>query len=281
MMPHESRAACASPDASPGGMLDSFRAEKEKEVSSLISLERKGKFPVPLTGTRPSFRAALAAPHGGILPIIAEYKRASPSRGDIRLDLSPEDVAGRYAAAGAACLSVLTERSRFRGETGFLARMAPAGLPLLRKDFILHPLQVRLTAATPASALLLIVRLTPDVRRLRGLRELTESFGMEAVVEIFSAEELALARESGARVIQVNARDLDTLRVDRTACLNMGAARRDGEIWIAASGMSEPDHLRRAAEAGFDAALVGSGLMAAADPGTALARLTGKTGARS
>ena len=262
-------------------MLDSFRAEKEKEVSSLISLERKGKFPVPLTGTRPSFRAALAAPRGGILPIIAEYKRASPSRGDIRLDLSPEDVAGRYAAAGAACLSVLTERSRFRGETGFLARMTPAGLPLLRKDFILHPLQVRLTAATPASALLLIVRLTPDVRRLRGLRELTESFGMEAVVEIFSAEELALARESGARVIQVNARDLDTLRVDRTACLNMGAARRDGEIWIAASGMSEPDHLRRAAEAGFDAALVGSGLMAAADPGAALARLTGKTGARS
>lgn len=133
--------------------------------------------------------------------------------------------------------------------------MAPAGLPLLRKDFILHPLQVRLTAATPASALLLIVRLTPDVRRLRGLRELAESFGMEAVVEIFSAEELVLARESGARVIQVNARDLDTLRVDRTACLNMGAARRDGEIWIAASGMSEPDHLRRAAEAGFDAAL--------------------------
>ena len=275
MMPHESRAACASPDTSPGGMLDSFRAEKEKEVSSLISLERKGKFPVPLTGTRPSFRAALAA------PIIAEYKRASPSRGDIRLDLSPEDVAGRYAAAGAACLSVLTERSRFRGENGFLARMAPAGLPLLRKDFILHPLQVRLTAATPASALLLIVRLTPDVRRLRGLRELAESFGMEAVVEIFSAEELVLARESGARVIQVNARDLDTLRVDRTACLNMGAARRDGEIWIAASGMSEPDHLRRAAEAGFDAALVGSGLMAAADPGAALARLTGKTGARS
>lgn len=140
---------------------------------------------------------------------------------------------------------------------------------------------MRLTAATPASALLLIVRLTPDVRRLRGLRELAESFGMEAVVEIFSAEELALARESGARVIQVNARDLDTLRVDRTACLNMGAARRDGEIWIAASGMSEPDHLRRAAEAGFDAALVGSGLMAAADPGAALARLTGKTGARS
>lgn len=256
MMPHESRAACASPDTSPGGMLDSFRAEKEKEVSSLISLERKGKFPVPLTGTRPSFRAALAAPRGrhpadhrGIqagFPLPGRYQaRSFPGR------------CGRTLCRGRSGLSFRTDGTLpFQGRNRLSCRMAPAGLPLLRKDFILHPLQVRLTAATPASALLLIVRLTPDVRRLRGLRELTESFGMEAVVEIFSAEELALARESGARVIQVNARDLDTLRVDRTACLNMGAARRDGEIWIAASGMSEPDHLAaRRAEAGFDAAL--------------------------
>lgn len=266
----ESRPGCAS-----GGMLDVFRAEKEREVALLREREREGSFPAPLTAPRPSFRAALLAPHPGILPIIAEYKRASPSRGDIRLDLSPEDVARRYAGAGAACISVLTEASRFKGEPGFLARMAPAGPPLLRKDFILHPLQVRATAATPASALLLIVRLTPDARTLRALREEAESFGMDAVVEIFNAEDLALARESGARLIQANARDLDTLHVDREACLSLGAARRDGELWIAASGMSEPAHLQRAAEAGFNAALIGSGLMAEGDPGAALARLTG------
>lgn len=264
----------------PGGLLAAFRAEKRKEIAALIRQEQEGRFPAPLEGKRPSFLSALTAPHDGILPIIAEYKRASPSRGDIRLDLSPENVAERYAAAGSACLSVLTEESRFKGELGFLARMASAGLPLLRKDFILDRLQVRATAATPASALLLIVRLTPDARTLRDLREEAERHGMDAVVEIFNAGDLDLARESGARIIQVNARDLDTLRMDREACLRMGAARRDGELWIAASGMSEPAHLRRAADAGFDAALIGSGLMAEADPGAALARLTGKQSGR-
>ncbi len=264
------------PEGESGGLLAAFRAEKEKEIAALIRQEQEGRFPAPLCAVRPSFRAALTAPHGGILPVIAEYKRASPSRGNIRIDLSPEDVAGRYAAAGATCLSVLTEGSRFKGELGFLPRMASAGLPLLRKDFILDSLQVRATAATPASALLLIVRLTPDARILRELREEAERFGMDVVVEIFNSEDLALARESGARIIQVNARDLDTLRMDRDACLSMGAARRDGELWIAASGMSEQEHLRRAAEAGFDAVLIGSGLMADTDPGAALARLTGK-----
>ncbi|MFR7733516.1 MAG: hypothetical protein ACLU7D_09240 [Collinsella sp.] len=93
---------------------------------------------------------------------------------------------------------------------------------MLRKDFIFHQLQVMETASTPASALLLIVRLTPDARELRVLREQAEAYGMQAVVEIFDEGDLALARESGARIIQVNARDLDTLETDRQACLRPG-----------------------------------------------------------
>ena len=134
---------------------------------------------------------------------------------------------------------------------------------------------MRATAATPAAALLLIVALTPDAALLRRLREQTESLGMQAVVEVCGKKDLVLARESGARIIQVNARDLATLRVDRAACLDI--ARRfppqNGECWIAASGMEAPDHLRAAAEAGYDAALVGTALMKDGQPGAALRSL--------
>ena len=136
-------------------MMAAIHEEKKREVEALRNMMEAGKLPAPLPGPRPSFSAALLAPHERTLPVIAEYKRASPSRGDIRLDLLPEDIAARYARAGAACLSVLTEKAFFKGDMSFLARMAPAGLPLLRKDFFFDPLQVRATAATPASALLL------------------------------------------------------------------------------------------------------------------------------
>ena len=217
--------------------------------------------------------------------MVAEYKRASPSRGVICENLDVEDVARQYAAAGASAVSVLTEEAFFRGRLEYLARAANPVLyngprvPLLRKDFIFDPLQVRATAATPASALLLIVRLTPDSATLRALREQAESYGIQAVVEIFDAEDLRLARESGARIIQVNARDLESLAVDRDACLKLIRAcpPASGELWIAASGMSSADHLRAAASAGYHAALVGSALMEGGAPGEALAALLGAT----
>lgn len=144
-------------------------------------------------------------------------------------------------------------------------------------DFIFHQLQVMETASTPASALLLIVRLTPDARELRVLREQAEAYGMQAVVEIFDEGDLALARESGARIIQVNARDLDTLETDRQACLDLGKLRRDGEVWIAASAMSAGEHLREAAEAGFQAVLMGTALMDGGKPGEKLAAILEET----
>ena len=151
--------------------------------------------------------------------------------------------------------------------------MSAPGLPLLRKDFIFDRLQVAATAATPASALLLIVRLTPDATLLRSLREQAEAHGIDAVVEIFDEADLALARESGARIIQVNARDLDTLQVDRSACLRLAERFHqagDNEAWIAASGISVSNHLRQAVGVGYQAVLVGTSLMDGGAPGAAL-----------
>ena len=267
-------------------LLERFRTAKQAEVAALQALQAQCALPPVYEGQRPDFAAALAcrAPKSP-LAVVAEYKRASPSRGVICESLEVEDVARQYAAAGASAVSVLTEETFFRGRLEYLARAADPALytgprvPLLRKDFIFDPLQVRATAATPASALLLIVRLTPDAATLRALREQAESYGIQAVVEIFDAEDLRLARESGARIIQVNARDLETLAIDRDACLQLVRAfpPASGEQWIAASGMSSPQHLKAAAEAGYHAALVGSALMENGTPGEALAAMLGAT----
>ena len=269
--------------------LERFRAAKAEEVAALRRAAERGALPPPWEGSRPDCAAALLrrAP-GAPLAVIAEYKRASPSAGSICESLEVEDVARQYAGSGAAALSILTEETWFRGHMDFLARAARAlagvpggGAPLLRKDFLLDALQVEATAATPASALLLIVRLTPDARALRDLREAAEARGMAAVVEVFDRADLALARESGARIIQVNARDLNTFRVDRKAALALIRAcpPEPAELWIAASGMDSFAHLSGSARAGYHAALVGTALMAGGRPGAALARmLSGREG---
>ena len=250
---------------------------------------------------RPSLLNALEEKREGPLPVIAEFKKASPSRGVICEALEPEDAAREYIANGASALSVLTEEKYFGGHLSYIGRIAammetgraqeengqeggaaPDALPcvpMLRKDFLFHPAQVEATLATPASALLLIVRLTPDARLLRDLREQAERGGVQAVVEIFDDRDLALARESGARIIQVNARDLETLKVDRESCLRFidAHAPQGEERWIAASGMSCREDLVAAADAGYHAALVGSALMEHGTPGADLRRLlTGK-----
>ena len=269
-------------------LLERFRKAKQAEVDALRFLADRGGMSAPLEGPRPDFLATLRGECGSAvtiqgqpLTVVAEYKRASPSRGVICESLEVEDVARQYAAAGADCLSILTEEAHFRGCLDYLARAADPALyagarpPLLRKDFIFDSLQVAATAATPASALLLIVRLTPNAAVLRSLREQAESHGMHAVVEVFDQKDLRLARESGARIIQVNARDLETLVTDREAALALARAcpPQKDEVWIAASGIERGEHLQAVAQAGFNAALVGSALMEGAHPGRALARL--------
>jgi len=228
--------------------------------------------PPPLKESRPVFVAALTARRSAILPVIAEYKRASPSEGDINLIVTPEEIAAAYAQAGAGALSVLTESRYFKGDISYLARMAEPGLPLLRKDFIFHPLQVEHSAATQASAVLLIARMLTDTA-LKELVRRCADLGLTPVTEVFDEQDLRRARTAGASVIQVNNRDLKTLRVDAALSRRLIADKDSGEFWITASGIRDHDDLLTAAAVGFDAALVGTSLMRSGNPGEALAEL--------
>jgi indole-3-glycerol phosphate synthase len=150
--------------------------------------------------------------------------------------------------------------------------MTGPGLPLLRKDFIFHPLQVEHSAATPASAVLLIARMLTD-DALKGLARRCAEFGLTPVTEVFDAQDLKRARAAGAAVIQVNNRDLDTLRVDAKLSRRLVAGKDGGEFWITASGIRAHGDLVAAAAMGFDAALIGTSLMRGGKPGEALAAL--------
>lgn len=263
-------------------MLNAFRAAKQGEIARLESYGAHRLHHDSFKGQRASFLGALHNDaHTNGLALIAEYKRASPSQGDIALGVPPAEAAQSYASAGATAISVLTEESRFNGDLAYIGQIHAAltvPVPLLRKDFLFHPLQIVDTARTPASALLLIVKLTPDQGLLRELREQAESYGMDTVVEVLDEADLHLARASGARIIQVNARDLNTLAVERTAPLALARAHKANaatpELWIAASGLEQPEHLREAQQAGFDAVLIGTSLMRGGNLQAALTALT-------
>jgi indole-3-glycerol phosphate synthase len=260
-------------------MFDYFLRAKAIELKALRRLAESGRLPRAWAGPRPSFSARLRRDAAGFgLAVIAEYKRASPSLGDIDLGLSPARAARAYARAGASALSVLTEKSKFKGRLAFIkeTRAENRELPILRKDFIFDPLQIAASASTPASAVLLIVKLTPSARLLRKLREEARTFGLEAVVEILDEEDLALARESGAEIIQANARDFHNLSVDLERPLSLARRYAGRELWIAASGFSRPEQLLAARAAGFQAVLAGSALMSSGDPAGALRQLRSK-----
>ncbi|MDR0549724.1 MAG: indole-3-glycerol-phosphate synthase [Deltaproteobacteria bacterium] len=247
-----------------------FRAAKEAEIQGL-KLNPPPKAPKI---KRPDFLAGLTkgvALRG--LGLIAEYKRASPSLGDLDLSLTPKEAATAYAAAEA--ISVLTEATYFKGDPRFLNELAVSDKPLLRKDFIFEPLQVLETALFPASAILLIVRLTPDLALLKDLIALALDQGLAPVVEVFNQKELAIARKAEATIIQVNARDLETLTLDKAGHLRLikKDPPQDGEFWIAASGLATAQDLAARRAAGYGAVLIGSALMGSGSPGQALTKI--------
>ncbi|HWR03135.1 MAG TPA: indole-3-glycerol-phosphate synthase [Humidesulfovibrio sp.] len=257
-------------------MLARFREAQLPGIARLRRLEAAGQLPAPMTYPgrqgRPSFSRALRA--AGSPAVIAEYKRASPSRGVINLDLSPADVAKMYADNGAAAFSVLTEEAHFQGSLQYLADMAFAGVPMLRKDFLLDLLQVAETAATPASALLLIMRMFDGADDVREMIERAREHGIEAVCEVFDEADLDMARWAGAEIIQVNNRDLDTLVTDLDVSRRLVGTRGAGELWISASGLETPQQVEEMGERGFDAVLIGTSLMSRPDPGAALRELS-------
>lgn len=207
--------------------------------------------------------------------IIAEVKKASPSKGLLQANFQPQLIAQSYAKGGAACLSVLTDRDYFQGSLEDLeAAREAVSLPVLRKDFTINPLQILEAAAHGADAILLIAAIL-ETRELREFRELASQFGMAALVEVHDQEELAKAIDSGATLIGVNNRNLDTFEVTLETSLRLSEHLPGGVLRVSESGIRTRSDIDLLLGAGYQAFLVGESLMKASDPAAALRELMG------
>jgi indole-3-glycerol phosphate synthase len=218
--------------------------------------------------------ALRSALEGSGINIIAEVKRASPSRGVIRADVNPAGLARLYEAGGAAAISVLTEEDRFQGSLADLREVrAAVSLPLLRKDFIFDEYQLYEAAAAGADALLLIVAALDDetLTRLRLLTE--EELKMDALVEVHTKDELQRAFACGARLIGVNNRDLRTFEVPLEVSFKLAQNMPRDVLFISESGLRTADNLKRLHDVGYRGFLIGESLMRAEHPDRALREL--------
>jgi indole-3-glycerol phosphate synthase len=208
--------------------------------------------------------------------VIAEIKRASPSKGALRPDLDPGELARASERGGAAALSVLTEEEFFKGSLEDLrAARAAVSLPVLRKDFVIDEWQIYESAAAGADAILLIVAALDDAS-LRSFRELAEdALGLDALVEVHTAAELERAEASGARLVGVNNRNLRTFEVSLETSVELAARVRGGALLVSESGLRDRQDILRLRSHGFRGFLIGETFMRAADPGAALAERIG------
>jgi len=205
------------------------------------------------------------------LKIIAEFKRKSPSLGIIRDGLSAGDVARHYEQGGASAISVLTDEEYFGGSLEDLsAARSSAKLPVLRKDFIIDPIQIYEAAIAGADAVLLIVAALDDAL-LRKLREVAEDeLGLDALVEVHTSDELRRALDAGAKIIGANNRDLKTFQISLNTSERLIAETPPDSIMISESGLQNAESLCRLRSLGFRGFLIGEALMRAGDPETAL-----------
>jgi len=203
--------------------------------------------------------------------IIAEFKRRSPSKGEIRSTADPETIAKAYEQGGAAAVSVLTEEDHFDGSLDDLRAIRQAiSLPVLRKDFIFEKYQVYESAAAGADALLLIVAALND-EALGRLRRITEDeLGMDALVEVHSREEMDRAGASGAHLIGVNNRDLGTFAVSLETSAELARIAPDSAVLISESGIKSAEDIHHLRNLGYRGFLIGETLMRADDPGGCL-----------
>ncbi len=205
--------------------------------------------------------------------VIAEIKKASPSAGVLRREFEPVSLARAFEQSGAAALSVLTEEENFQGALAHLRdARAAVSLPVLRKDFIVDPWQVWEARAANADSFLLIAAALDDAA-LAGLLNLGRELGMEALVEVHTAEELERVLAAGARILGVNNRNLHTLEVRVETSLELAGMIPEDCVAVSESGLRSAEDLRKLSAAGFDAFLIGESLMREPDPGAALKRL--------
>jgi len=245
--------------------LDKIVAEKQKELAQrqkttpLPQLEDAIKEkPLPL-----DFAAALK---GDSLSLIAEVKRASPSKGALRPDLDPVRLAESYVRGGAVAISVLTEESYFKGSGRDLEAVKKAlpNVPLLRKDFIIKPYQVYESRAWGADALLLIAAILDDVE-LEGLLSLSHELGMQCLVEVHKEEELERALAQDIKIIGINNRNLQTLEVDIDVAKRLCHLIPPDKIVVSESGIKGPGDIEKLKEWGIQAVLIGEALVTADD----------------
>jgi indole-3-glycerol phosphate synthase len=221
-----------------------------------------------------NFFMPLASP--GPIKLIAEVKKASPSKGVIREDFDPVAIAKTYARHGASCLSVLTDKTYFQGSLAYLRQVREAvGLPVLRKDFILDRYQVLEARVAGADAVLLIAECLDDCH-LRSLHDEIVALGMSPLVELYEPENLSRVFDAGATLIGVNNRDLRTFQTNLNHTLALRARIPDECVLVAESGIRTRADVVRLEAARVDAMLVGETLMAAADIGAAVDALLGR-----
>ncbi len=250
-------------------LLERVRADKLRHDAQL-ALEGVGD-----PAQAPPPRDLLAALNGPDLAWIAEVKRRSPSRGEIRPGADPVAIAQSYEAAGAAAISVLTDLPRFGGSLDDLrAVRAAVDIPVVRKDFLVSPRMVREARVATADSCLLIVAMLSDEELVACMDE-ARRLGMEPLVEVHDGPELDRALAAGVRILGVNNRDLHSLAIDLATSETLLARVPAGVVKVAESGIHTVADRDRMRAAGADALLVGTSLMTAPDPGAALAALRG------
>lgn len=279
-------------------ILDTIVAQKRIEISKLPAgsiTARQIRDAIAARGSdMRDFHGALAKPRKGDVGLIAEVKKASPSLGIICHDFDPVRIAREYEAAGASCLSVLTDEKFFHGSLGYLKSIrAAVSLPLLRKDFIIDERQILEAAEWGADAILLIVAILTDEQILH-FHALADAAGLTALVEVHDEAELERALRCGARLIGVNNRDLKTFKVDLATTERLAArlweslVPDDGEtchfsrssssskvLLVAESGIHVRADVSRVKQAGAKAILVGESLMKTGNIAAKAAELTG------
>lgn len=253
----------------PANILDTIVEQKKRELAELPDLAvtvQTLKTALTKRGDHRGFTYALRHPRRGSIALIAEVKKASPSKGVICPNFDPVRIAKEYEAAGASCLSVLTDEQFFQGSLEYLKQIrAAVKLPLLRKDFIIDERQILEAVEWGADAILLIVAILSD-SQLSELHKLATQAGLSVLVEVHDADELERALAIGARLIGVNNRDLKTFTVDLTTTETLAKklfAEQTGEdvLLVAESGIHTRADVQRLAKAGAGAILVGESLV--------------------
>jgi len=248
-----------------GMFLDNIIAEKREELEERQKTVPLAELEAIIREKPPPLDLATAL-GGDSLRLIAEVKRASPSRGVLRADLDPVRLAETYAQGGAAAISVLTESHYFGGSGEDLEaiRRELPNIPLLRKDFILKPYQIFESRAWGADAVLLILAILDD-GELKELLSLNHALGMQCLVEVHNEDELKMALATDAKIIGINNRDLDTMAVNLNVTGRLRPLIPSGRLVVSESGIKGRGDIKKLREWGVNAVLVGEALITAGD----------------